>query len=236
METMTEPIVRGWMEAAHKGLPAQNWNKPSSVKTLPAYVVRSGFGTGALMPSPSTDLFPANYKAKSGARTASVTIDKVSNKLATSCTPAAAKVLVTGGNANSFSVDTFVSGGSAASYSGSDDVHNCDDAKPKVQFTYIPAKCDDSLSDCRISVLVTGGTHPLSSSDFPSSLVITINGKVVKTASPTGNTTVYVDYTPTSTGTVSLGATITDSVLYQGTASGTMVTEHNTVPAQPPTQ
>jgi penicillin-binding protein 1A len=236
METMTEPIVRGWMEAAHKGLPAQNWNKPSSVKTLPAYVVRSGFGTGALMPSPSTDLFPANYKAKSGARTASVTIDKVSNKLATSCTPAAAKVLVTGGNANSFSVDTFVSGGSAASYSGSDDVHNCDDAKPKVQFTYIPAKCDDSLSDCRISVLVTGGTHPLSSSDFPSSLVITINGKVVKTASPTGNTTVYVDYTPTSTGTVSLGATITDSVLYQGTASGTMVTEHNTAPAQPPTQ
>jgi penicillin-binding protein 1A len=231
MSKITEPIVRGWMESAHKEIPAKNWAKPSSVKYMPAYVMRSGFGTGARFPSPSKDLFPANYKPRNASARAAVTIDKVSNKLATDCTPPAARLLVTGGNANTFSVDTFVSGGSAASYSGSDDVHNCDDAKPKVQFSYLPAKCDDTLSDCRISVLVTRGTHPLSSSDFPSSLVIKINGKTVKTASPSGNSTVYVDYTPTSTGSVSLSATLTDSVLYQATASGTMTTEH----AGPPT-
>jgi penicillin-binding protein 1A len=228
MSKITEPIVRGWMENAHKNLPAKNWNKPSDVKTMPAFVVRRGFGTGANMPSPATDLFPANYKPKSGSKTASVTIDKVSNKLATDCTPPTARMLVTGGNANSFSVDTFVNGGSPTSYTGTDDIHNCDDQKPKVQFSYVPAKCDDTLSDCRISILVTGGTHPLSSSDFPSALVLKINGKVVKTWQPTQNTTVYYDYKPTSTGTVSLNATITDSVLYQTSANSSMATEHNT--------
>lgn len=226
MSKITEPIVRGWMETAHKDLPAKNWVKPSSVKTLPAYVRRSGFGTGARFPSPSKDLFPANYKPKSGATTASVTIDKVSNKLATSCTPPLARLLVTGGNANSFSIDTFVSGGgNPTQYTGTDDVHSCDDSKPSVQFSYVPSKCDNTdgtLTDCQISILVTRGTHPLSGSQFPSSVVLKVNGKQVKSWSPSSNTTLYYTYTPKTTGTVSLSASITDSVLYQGGASSSM--------------
>ncbi|CAN5336719.1 PBP1A family penicillin-binding protein [soil metagenome] len=240
MEDNTGPIMKGWMVAAHKNLKPTVWEKPSSVKTLPAYYMRSGFGTGAIYPSPSKDLFPSNYKPKSGSATGSVTIDKVSNKLATSCTPTSARSTVTGGNANTFSVDTFVAGGSLSSYSGTDDVHNCDDNKPKVQFTYIPTKCDSTngvVTDCKISILVTSGTHPLSSSKFKSSLVVKINGKVVKTASPGSSTTIYVDYKPTSTGSVKLEASITDSVLYQGSATGQMTTSYTatTTPVTPTT-
>lgn len=236
MQLMTEPIIRGWMEYAHKDLKPVNWAKPSTVKTLPAYVVRSGFGTGAIFPSPANDLFPSNYKPKSGSNTSSVTIDKVSNKLATNCTPTAARTLITGGNANTFSVDTFVSGGNVSQYSGSDDVHNCDDQKPQVEFSYVPVKCDDTLADCRISILVTQGTHPLSSTQFPSNVTLKINGKVVKTWSPTSNTTLYYDYTPTSTGSVALTVTVSDSVLYDGSGSATMTVEHvaTPTPTSPP--
>ncbi len=234
MELLTRPIITNWMSKAHEGLKPVDWKRPSTVKTLPAYVMRSGFGTGAIFPSPYKDLFPANYKPKSSTAYSSVTIDKVSNKLATGCTPSTAKMLVTGGNANTFSVDTFVAGGSAASYTGSDDVHNCDDSKPRVEFTSIPV-CKDE--DCTINILVTAGSHPLSSKDFKSSLIIKINGKTIKTASPSASPgssiNVLVSYKPTSTGSVSLSATITDSVLYQGSASGSMTTEHADAPVTP---
>lgn len=229
MEDNTEPVVRSWMEAIHKNLKPSVWPKPSGVQTLPAYYISHGFGTGAIFPSPHTDLFPANYKPK-GSNGGTVTIDKVSGKLATSCTPSTARVMITGGNANSFSVDSFVDSGSAASYSGSDDVHNCGDQPPSIVVT--PGKpCDDT--SCTISIYVGSGTHPLTSSQFPSSLVVKINGKTVKTFSPASSTTEYVQYKPTSTGTVTVSATVTDSVLYQSTASVSMQTEHVSGPKAP---
>lgn len=222
MEVMTGPIMQGWMESVHQDLPADNWDKPSSVQTLPAYVMYSGFGTGAIVPSPKEDLFPANYKSSRG-NTGTVTLDKVSKKRATSCTPEAARMLVTGGNANSFSVDTFVDGGNTASYTGTDDVHDCGDDEPSIVLT-VPAKCDDS--DCTIRVYVGQGTHPLSSGDFPSSLVVKVNDKTIKTLSPKSSNTYSIKYRPTTTGTVTVTATITDSVLYQSTDSNSMRTQN----------
>lgn len=220
METMTAPIVRGWMEAAHEGHEPKNWTQPSTVQTKPAYVMRSGFGTGAIFPSPSTDLFPANYKPKSGSKTTSVTIDKVSNKLATDCTPSAAKTVITGGNATSFSVDTFVTGGSATNYTEDDDIHKCSDNEPSVVIT-VPSKCDET--ECTIPILVTKGTHALSSSSFPSSLVVKINGKTVNTYSPKSSPYNYfIKYTPTESGKIRVSATITDSVLYSSSSSKTI--------------
>ncbi len=226
METMTSPIVRGWMEAAHSGLKAENWKKPSSVQTKPAFVMRSGFGTGAILPSPSNDLFPSNYKPSDSRATSSVTIDKVSQKLATSCTPDLARQLITGGNASSFSVDKFVDGGNTSSYSGQDDVHNCDDTEPSVVIT-VPGKCDES---CQITVTVIAGTHPLSSSQFKSNLTVQVDGKTIATQSPKQGTTYTIDYSPSKTGTATVSATITDSVLYQGSDSQQMdVVKKNTV-------
>jgi penicillin-binding protein 1A len=215
METMTEPIVRGWMEAAHRNLPAKNWVAPSDIKVIPAYVMRAGFGTGAIMPSPAKELFPANYQPSSGSSTSSVTIDKVSNKLATSCTPPLARQLITGGNASSFSVDKFVGGGATNSYSGNDDVHNCNDTKPSVVIT-VPGNCDQT---CNITITVIAGTHPLSSSQFPSALTLQIDGQTVQTWSPSQGSTYDYTYTPTKDGQSTVTASIVDSVLYEGTAT-----------------
>jgi membrane peptidoglycan carboxypeptidase len=230
MEAMTEPIVRGWMEGAHRDIPANNWKEPSTVKTAPAYVRSSGFGTGAIFPSPRTDLFPAAYTAKSGAASSSATIDKVSGLLATDCTPSAARQTQTSGNANKFSVDIFVSGGLKAGSSlptSTDNVHNCGDDKPSVEITLPTGNtCTDV---CQFSVTPFAGTHPLSSGDFPGTVVVSVNGKKVGTYSAkTSGSPIVVQYSTTGNGAVTVTAKVTDSVLYSGSDSQTMTTVKST--------
>ena len=230
METMTAPIVRGFMYGAHDALggKAENWTAPTGVKTLPAFIVRNHIGVGSVEPSPTNDLFPSWYTPKAGGNSAA-TIDKVSGKLATSCTPDAAKQNVTNSNANSFSVDQYVNGG-AANYntSASDDVHKCDDQKPSVNLTIASNSsgsqtniCD--LSGCTITATVSQGTHPLTSGNFPGQVVISINGNAVKTFAISGTDspqTFSFVYTPDSSGAAEVSAAVTDSVLYGGSASG----------------
>jgi membrane peptidoglycan carboxypeptidase len=224
MEDMTEPIVRGWMEAAHKNLPAKNWERPSTVKDAPAYVMTSGFGSGAILPSPRTDVFVGGYSAKSGT-SSSATIDKVSGKLATSCTPASAKQNLTNGNSNTFSIDTFVKGANAASSvpTSSDDVHSCDDTEPTVQIT-LPAG-GTCTGTCTFSVTPFAGTHPLSSDSFPGTLTVTVNGQNAGTYNVSNSgTPVIVQYQATGSGQVNVSAELTDSVLYTAHDSKTMTT------------
>lgn len=227
MEAMTEPIMRAWMEDAHQNLPVDNWKMPSTVKVAPAYVMTSGFGTGAILPSPRTDLYPAAYVAKnSGA--SSATIDKVSGKLATDCTPPAARQTLGNANANSFSVDKFVDGGlsSGANTTQQDDVHNCGDALPSISFTTPGAPCtgaDNGGQGCAITIWVSAGTHPLTSADFPGALQVSINGQAIGNYSITG-APVTLYYKPTATGTATVNATATDSVLYQTERSTSLQT------------
>ncbi len=56
-------------------------------------------------PSPATDLFPSWYKRSTG--NTRQTIDIVSNKLATDCTPPRARKEATNASANAFSSDRF---------------------------------------------------------------------------------------------------------------------------------
>jgi hypothetical protein len=74
-----------------------------------------------------------------------------------------------------------------------------------------------------INVTVNQGTHPLSSADFPGTLDLSINGAKVQSqaVSAAGNYT--FSYVPTADGAVTVQATITDSVLYSGSESATMV-------------
>ncbi len=212
MEVLTAPITRTWMLGAHDALKTApvNWQKPSDIKSSPAFVVRSHVGIGSVEPSPSSDLFPSWYtgNVKSSNNQA---IDIVSNKLATDCTPARAKK--TGGNAdsNAFSIDIFVAGGSAASANTSqnDDVHQCSDAKPSIDANY------DSGSN-RITAVVHQGTHPLSSDQFPGTVNFLINGQVVKSFGVTddGQTITY-DSPQSGDFTVE----VVDSVLYDGQTS-----------------
>jgi penicillin-binding protein 1A len=221
MEAMTEPLTRDWMQGALGNSKPVNWQKPSDVKTLPAYVQRTHVGDGSIEPGPSTDYYPSWYSGNAS-KSSAQTIDKVSQRLATSCTPPLARQTVGGANANIFNVDEFAGGGGSSTstqYQGSDNVHNCGDSTPAVVIT-VPTKCDDQ--DCPITVSVTAGTHPLSSSQFPSALTVQVDGKTVGKFSPTGNNTYTINYKATKTGTATVKATITDSVLYQGSDSKTL--------------
>jgi membrane peptidoglycan carboxypeptidase len=221
MENMTQPIIQGWMDGAHDGLKAVNWTKPSSVQTLPAYIVRSKISSQAeVVPSPSTDLFPSWYKQSTKGGGSQV-LDKVSNKIATSCTPESAKQSQNNANDNTFSADIFVGTGNKSSATSNDDVHKCDDAKPQVSVS-APSNCPKS--GCVITVAVTQGTHPLNSDQFPGTLDLNINGSKVQSQNVTASGNYTFTYIPTSDGAVTVEATVVDSVLYSGSEQATMVT------------
>lgn len=238
METMTAPIVRGWMYGAHDALNTKpvNWTAPTGVKTAPSFVVTKHIGVGSVEPSPTNDIYPSWYQPKTGNNQAT-TIDKVSNKLATSCTPDAAKKTIYNTNSSSFSVDQFVNGGTAAAYNttAQDDVHNCSDAKPTVDLTVSSNSsgsqtdiCD--LSGCTITATVSQGSHPLTSGNFPGQVSVSINGTVVKSftiGDVDSPQTFSFQYTPTSSGAASVTASVTDSVLYSGSASGNVTLQNS---------
>ena len=240
MESLTEPLTRNWMEYAHANQKPVNWVQPSTIKVAPAFIVRNHVGIGSQEPSPANDLYPGYYIGGSAKSTTSVTTDRVSGKITTSCTPPAARQTVTNGNANFWNVDIF-SGGKAnisgQSANGTptaplpqDDVHNCNDTPPNITLT-APASCDTS---CTITATVSQGTHALSDPSypqFPGTVSFSLNGQVIHSQQVNDSpSTVSFTYTPTSSGSGSLVATVTDSVLYQGTDSATI---NFTVPPPP---
>ena len=241
METLTEPLTRGMMEAAQAGKPVATWTQPSDIKTLPAFVVTKHIHYGDIEPSPSNDIYPSWYQPKTGT-SSSQTLDKVSGKIATSCTPDLAKNVQTNGNDNAFSIDIFVNGGmnNLSNTTATDDVHSCSDSPPTITVT-APATCnasDNSDQGCTITVTASQGTHPLSGgpyTDAPaSSITVQLGGQTINSqAIPSDSSDVYsysFDYVPTSNQNATLTATVVDSVLYQGTNTSSSV-NFNTAPA-----
>ncbi len=226
MENLTEPLTRGWMEYAHSNLKPVNWTQPTTIKTAPAFVVRNHVHYGDIEPSPTNDLYPGWYIGGGSVKSTSQTIDRVSGKVATTCTPAAAKEFVSNGNAASWNIDIFNGGhqsigsavsGTTTTSTATDDVHNCNDSPPTVTLT-APATCQIS---CTITATITQGTHALTDAQYaqyPGKIAFTLNGQTINSqnisASPS---TVSFTYTPTEIGSGSLTATVTDSVLYTGT-------------------
>jgi penicillin-binding protein 1A len=232
MENLTEPITRGLMEYAHTDQKPVNWVQPKTVKSAPAFVVRTHIGFGSIEPSPTNDIYPGWYIGGGAKKNSSQTLDRVSNKVATTCTPPLAKNTVFNGNAASWNIDIFqggrqsISNGSSGNSSGgsgpTDDVHNCNDSPPTVTLT-APGSCDSS---CVITATVSQGTHPLSDpqyAQFPGTVTFTLGGQTIHTAHVSDSpSTVSFTYTPSSSGSGTLTATVTDSVLYQGSASSSM--------------
>jgi membrane peptidoglycan carboxypeptidase len=240
MEYMTEPIVRAWMQGAHDQLNMKpvNWQQPSDIKTLPAFVVRNHVGIGSIEPSPSNDIFPSWYVQPKGGNSGNATIDMVSNKVATSCTPDIAKKNEGGANVNAFSADIFY--GTTASTSNTtatDDVHNCNDTKPSVSITQ--NSCEEA-NKCDFTVAVTQGTHPLSGGSYTSSpagsITLFVNSQGVQTiAIPSSNGDSF-NYTFTGVSVTDgqlVQAQAVDSVLYTG--SSEQITAQHTGTAAPHT-
>ncbi len=208
MENMTQPILQGWMQGAHNNLQPEERPRPAGIQVLPAFVVRNHVGVGSVEPSPATDLYPSWYKKKVAAK--KQTIDKVSNKLATDCTPARAREEVTGGGAAEFSGDKFVGGGGTTE--DKDDVHQCSDVKPSISISVVPQG-----SSYLIGATVVGGTHPLSSDRFPGTVNFIVEGQVIRSFNVTGNGPIAsFTYTPTFVGTKTMTVEVIDSVLYDG--------------------
>lgn len=209
MESMTQPIWQGWMKAAHKELQPVEWTKPSGVQTLPAYVIRTHVGIGSVEPSPANDLYPSWYKQPNRSGGGNQTIDKVSNKLATSCTPERAKQTVNNASANMFSVDSLGPGGtSTGSTSENDDVHKCEDAKPAITAT---------ATGCSIVATVSQGTHALNSASYPGTVNFIIGGNTANTQN-VSNSPSSVSFTVPN-GTTSVSVQVIDSVLYDSSTT-----------------
>lgn len=217
MESMTLPIWQGWMREVHKNMQPVDREKPSGVQTLPAFVVRSHVGFGSIEPSPATDLYPSWYQKKTTTNKRQ-TIDIISNKLATDCTPNRARKEVNEGDPLSFSADKFVGGAGGANTTETDDVHNCADARPSISVS--ATKIGNSYN---ISASVTQGTHPLvgNGDKGGGKVIFSIDGETIQSYDA-GQSSYSFTYTPSFSGDRTLTATIVDSVLYDGTATTTI--------------
>lgn len=237
MEDMTQPITQYLMQFAHAGLKPVNWTQPSTVKSLPAFVVTTHVGVGSVEPSPSYDLYPGWYTPKSGA-SVSGAIDKVSGLLATTCTPDSAKSTTDNSNTNIFSVDWFINGAinkkvNSASVSATDNVHLCGDTP--IQVTLTASSGCKVGSPCTFTVAATAGTHPFNDAQYsgnPGTVKLLLADNVVATATiikdncdpddttPLANCNITLQYTPTTSGTgISFSVQVIDSVLYTATNS-----------------
>lgn len=237
MESLTAPLTRGMMTYALDQLKTKpvSWTEPSDVKRAPSFVVRSHVGIGSIEPSPANDLFPAWYQPK-GSTNQSQVIDKVSNKLATNCTPALAKNTV-GGNAvaDAFSSDIFygsrgplTGGAQGSNVSGSDDVHSCSDQRPSISVT-VTDTATGTLnvcnSSCTVTVAISQGTKPFDDpqySQFPGTVNFFISGAQVKSIGTASGEPLSYTYTATGSGEIEISAQIIDSVLYDTTAKVTV--------------
>jgi len=253
MEKMTEPLTRTWLEGATDALNMSpvNWTQPSDIKVLPSFVQTTHVGVGSQEPGPSTDIFPSWYVGNGKASTTNQTIDKVSGKLATNCTPELAKETNTASNVSAFSADIFwpigqTAGNNTTSTTAPDDVHNCSDTPPSITITSVSSASSGNSqgnscqvgSVCNVSVTVLqGNNHPLSDPgrpQFPGTINLAADGTVVASytinvdadcnnTSPQ-NCNMTLQWTPASSfggKSVTLTATVIDSVLNTQSSNST---------------
>jgi len=244
-EYMTDPIMKGFMQRAHDTAgPADNWAAPAGIKTEPAYVNRSRTASGQTVPSSATDLFPSWYSGKKAATT-SQTLDKVSNKVATACTPSLAKQNSANSNSSSWNVDLFAGGstGGNAPTNEKDDIHKCSDIKPSVTITAVNgaarsngATLNCPLAGCTVMVHVEQGTHGLSDGTrpFPGTLNLSVNGQQT-TSQPVSSSGDYsLQFTvPAGQSSATISVQVIDSVLYDGSDSAVVSVAEAPAPATP---
>lgn len=239
-ENITDPIMKEYMEGALDSLgdvKPTNWVQPSDIKTASAYVLHSAPYSTQNVPSSSTDLYPSWYVGHTSGTSA--TLDKVSGRLATSCTPDAARQTTSNGNISSWNVDLFMGGNPSStatannSSQGSDNVHSCSDDPPTATITAVNGSSTSGstltcpTSGCTIMVHVEQGTHPLTDSaypNYPGTLNLIVNGQVVQSQEVDNTGDYQLTYTPPAgtTGDIQIQAQVTDSVLYSGSDTKTI--------------
>ena len=183
----TEPksiIFQEFMEPYHANLAAAEtarWAAPAGIKRVrvnlqTGYAVASGADLDGVTSS-RVDIYPSWYEpVYSPPAEQLIVIDKVTNKLATDCTPLGARQYSQGGGirpeiletdpfylnwldpiAEALEVTVIIGQTDAV-----DDLHQCDDRLPQIEL----AGPDFCQTSCLLTATITGGTHPLSSVEF----------------------------------------------------------------------
>lgn len=219
--TMTGAIWGPFMQSAHRGKANKPWTRPAGIKSV-TLDANTGHLASATTRSRVTDIFPSWYKPKPASSTQEAVIDKVSNKLATDCTPALARRKITGIGIEAEIPESDPAwprwnppvqalagrlgfGGGGVIPKEKDDVHNCNDDKPSVELS---AKDDGEKITIRATAVK--GTHALDQ------ITISYKGKSLKTCSVRRSGDVCgATYRPSGNGTYTFSARILDKALYE---------------------
>ncbi len=152
------------------------------------------------------EVYPSYYNKKTGLKTAKMTFDKVSKKLATDCTPAGARIDVdVTKSLDPITKKDVIVATDGYDASANDDKHSCADAKPSISGI--------TVSGNEISVRVAQGTFGLSTID------IQVGGQTITTLNVTTSGTYATTYKVPAGSTVS--AVVTDQGFYTATAEQT---------------
>jgi penicillin-binding protein 1A len=229
MATFTESILgpawNQFMTKAHEGREKKDWVKPTTMKTV-CINQTTGYATTS---GGKCDIFPSWYTPRYPNNSQKAVIDTVSGKLATECTPEAAKQSITGGgiaselptsdpNYNNWikPVQARIGSAGGAIPTDKDDIHSCDPAdKPIVSISEPVSNPDGTYS---ITATATKGKYPLKSLSFA------IDGNTLPGGAYdiTESGSITYKYTPASSETKTVTVFVTDSVLYDATDSKTV--------------
>ncbi len=169
-------------------------------------------GVQTLSVSGRSDLFPSWYNKNQVAATEKFTFDKYSKKKATDCTPDTARIEASVQKVTD-PITKKVTYLSTDGYDASadDDLHKCDDVKPFVT----DIKVKKQGNSYTITAAVTQGTHALQT------VSISVDGEAQSVpASSSGE--FDITYTPSTSGSKTVTAAVSDAAGYGGTMSRTL--------------
>lgn len=221
MEGKTGSIMAQYMRVAHEGVEGagDEWEKPSGIKTVCVDPIK-GWATSS---GGRCDIFPSWYEPKYADTTKTAVIDTISNKLATDCTPEAAKQTITGGGLlaelptsdslyNNFIQPIKARYGSAGGLipTENDDVHTCNAADlPKVTLNVSTL----AGNKYQLTAVVTQGKYELKTLNFKVTGQIISGGSYNITTSGTYPSS-PLTYTASTTNPFTVSVEVIDSVLY----------------------
>lgn len=150
------------------------------------------------------EVYPSYFNKNNAQKSANMTFDKVSKKLAIDCTPAEARIEIGVTKSNDpVSKKEIVVAPDGYDATKNDDAHNCSDAKPSV--------AGITVGGDQITVRVVQGTFPLDT------LEIKVGNEVISTLNVTGSGTYSVSRKITDPTTIT--ATVSDKGYYTGSTS-----------------
>jgi hypothetical protein len=175
---VSAPIWNKFMRTTLEGTPIEQFSQAQGLKKV-TVDSNTGKTPTEITKQTRTDIFPSWYSLTKADASQKGTIDKVSGKLATECTPADAKQEVTGGSMTAEIPTTdpsfnrwnppvaalarslgYSSGGSIPT--DKDDVHQCGDTPPSVSVS-ATATGSGTVS---VTANIVGGRFPLNRVDF----------------------------------------------------------------------